>query len=65
MFKEILIYLVVAVSSLLMMSFVVHMFVGGHVSDETETELTLGVCALMLVVFGAMAWDVVRRRRRK
>jgi membrane protein implicated in regulation of membrane protease activity len=63
MLKEILIYAVVAISSMLIMSLVVHMFVGGLVSPETETKLTIGLCALVAALIAYMAWDVVRRRR--
>jgi len=61
--KEALIYLVVALSSLLVMSYAVHMLVGGLVTPETEyalieTTLLIGVGAIAY-----MAWDVIRRRR--
>jgi hypothetical protein len=65
MYKEILIYAIVAASSLFLMTFVVHMIVGGLVSPETEQKLTYGLCALVACLIGAMAWDVARRRRRK
>jgi hypothetical protein len=39
------------------------MFVGGLVSPETETKLTIGLCALVAALIAYMAWDVVRRRR--
>jgi hypothetical protein len=64
MYKEILIYAVVAASSLFLMTFVVHMIVGGLVSAETEQKLTIGLCGLVACLIGAMAWDVARRRRK-
>jgi peptidoglycan/LPS O-acetylase OafA/YrhL len=64
MYKEILIYLIVACSSLFLMTFVVHMFVGGLVSDETEGKLTIGLCAVVACFIAGLAWDAVRRRRR-
>jgi len=64
MYKEILIYALVAASSLFLMTFVAHMLVGGLVSAETERLLTIGLCSLVACVIGAMAWDVVRRRRK-
>jgi hypothetical protein len=64
MYKEILIYALVAASSLFLMTFVVHMLVGGLVSAETEQWLTVGLCSLVACLIGAMAWDVVRRRRK-
>ena len=65
MYKEILIYALVAASSLFLMTFVAHMLVGGLVSPETEQLVTIGLCSLVACVIGAMAWDVARRRRRK
>jgi hypothetical protein len=64
MYKEILIYVLVAASSLFLMTFVAHMLVGGLVSPETEQLVTIGLCSLVACVIGAMAWDVARRRRK-
>jgi hypothetical protein len=63
-YKEILIYALVAASSLFLMTFVAHMLVGGLVSPETEQLVTIGLCSLVACVIGAMAWDVARRRRK-
>jgi len=65
MYKEILIYAIVAASSLFLMTFVVHMLVGGLVSPQTEQILTIALCSLVACLIGVMAWDVVRRRRRR
>jgi hypothetical protein len=60
---EIIIYLIVAISSLFIMSYAVHMLVGGLVSKETEDLLILATCIVGVVVIGLMAWDVARRRK--
>ena len=61
--KEILIYAFIAVSSMVLWSYVVHMMIGGLVSEETE-YLVMGIAvSIGVLVIGAMAWDVVRRRR--
>jgi len=65
MYKEILIYALVAASSLFLMTFVAHMLVGGLVSADTERLITIGLCSAVACLIGAMAWDVARRRRRK
>lgn len=62
---EILIYLVIAIGSLLMMSYTVHMFVGGLVSQETEYILIAAACIVVACVIGYMAWDVIQRRKGK
>jgi hypothetical protein len=61
--REIAVYALVAASSLFLMTFVVHMLVGGLVSEETEEYLTWGLCGVVACLIGAMAWDVARRRR--
>jgi hypothetical protein len=60
---EIIIYLIVAISSLFIMSYAVHMLVGGLVSKETEDLLILATCIIGVVIIGLMAWDVARRRK--
>ena len=62
---EILIYLTVAISSLLVMGYTVHMFVGGLVSQETEYFLIAVTCLSVACVIGYMAWDVIQRRKGK
>lgn len=61
--KEALIYIAVSVSSLFMMSYVVHMFIGGMVSTHTEHAIMAAVAGIWALVIGAMAWDIVRCRR--
>lgn len=65
MIKEILIYLLVMISSLLIMTYVVHMFLEGIVRPETEVTIQWIVCGVLITLFALMAWDVVRRRRRR
>lgn len=63
--QEILIYLVVAISSLFIMGFAMHMLVGGLVSPETEYFLITLICLADMAVISYMAWDVIRRRTRR
>lgn len=60
---EILTYAIVAASSLFIMGFVVHMLVGGMVSEQTETTLIAIVCTIDAIAIGFMARDVIRRRK--
>jgi len=60
---EIFSYAIVALSSLMIMGFVVHMLVGGLVSEETEQMLIIAVVSADMVAIGWMARDVIRRRR--
>jgi hypothetical protein len=61
--KEALVYIAVAISSLFMITFVVHMFIGGLVTSGTEHSVMAVVFAVWAGLIGAMAWDIVRRRR--
>lgn len=61
--REIIIYGIVAVSSLILLAYTVHMFVGGLVSKQTEYTLMAVVVVVGAIAMGIMAWDVVRRRR--
>jgi hypothetical protein len=61
--QEMIVYLIVAVGSLLILGYAVHMLVGGLVQPETEYALIEAVCAVDLLVIGYMAYDVIRRRR--
>jgi Mn2+/Fe2+ NRAMP family transporter len=62
--KEIVLYAIAAISSVVVLGYTVHMFVGGLVKPETETRLIIIACILGALVVGAMAWDVIRRRRK-
>jgi hypothetical protein len=61
---EILIYLTIALGSLIMMGYTVHMFVGGLVSAETEYLLIAFTCLSVACIIGYMAWDVIQKRKR-
>ena len=63
MIAEIIIYLIAAIASLFITSYVVHMFVGGIVSPETEFQLTVIACLVVALIIAYMVWDVVQRRR--
>lgn len=62
-FRELFVYVVVAASSLFLCAFVVHMMVGGLVSESLEYSLMAGVDGVVALVLGYMALDVYRRRR--
>ena len=61
--KEVIVYGVVAISSLILLGYTVHMFIGGMVSERTETLAMIIVMLIGAVAIGFMAWDVIRRRR--
>ena len=62
--KEIVLYAIAAVSSIMVLGYTVHMFVGGLVTPETETLLIAIACIVGVIVISVMAWDVIRRRKK-
>lgn len=63
--REMLVYLLVAGSSVLLISFVVHMFIGGMVDEQTETDITLGVMGLWTLGLIGLGYDIRRKRRQR
>ncbi len=63
--REILLYGVAALSSIVVLGYSVHMFIGGLVSHETEVFAISAACTVGAAVIGVMWWDVARRRPRK
>lgn len=61
--KELIIYTIAAVSSLFVLNYTVHMFVGGLVSEDTENWLKIAVGLIGFAVISFMYWDVIKRRR--
>lgn len=61
--KEILVYLLLAISSQIMLGYSVHMLVGGLVSEQVETFLIASTCVLAFAAMVYMTWDVVQRRK--
>ncbi len=63
--KEIILYGIVSISSLCILAFTVHMFVGGLVEEKTETLIMVGVVLTAATAMGFMVRDVLKRRREK
>ena len=60
--KEAFVYLAIAIGSLGMMGYAVHMLVGGLVSIEIEYILITVTCVIVSGVMGYMVRDVIQRR---
>jgi len=61
--KEAIIYSISGCSSLLILAYTVHMFIGGMVSEQTEYMV---MAIVVLIAASVMLWmlmDVLRRRR--
>ncbi|NOY71072.1 MAG: hypothetical protein GXP14_01640 [Gammaproteobacteria bacterium] len=63
--KEILLYGLVSISSLCILAYTVHMFVGGLVEKETEQLIMGGVVLTAAAAMIFMVRDVLKVRRNK
>jgi len=63
MIKEIILYGIAGISSLIVLGYSVHMFVGGIVSEQTENLLIAITTLIGSAVIGYMVYDVVKRRK--
>ena len=63
--REIFVYLAIAIGSLSMMGYAVHMLVGGLVSMEMEYFLITVTCVIISGVMGYMVKDVIQHRSEK
>jgi len=61
--KEIAVYLLIACSSLLMISFMPHMFLDGLVTQETENTVQVVVTIGWALGLCALGVDIVKKRR--
>jgi hypothetical protein len=60
--REIFVYLAIAIGSLSMMGYAVHMLIGGLVSIEVEYFLITVTCVIISGVMGYMVRDIIQRR---
>jgi uncharacterized membrane protein len=63
--KEIIIFSLVSISSIFILGYTVHMFIGGLVSEETENIVITIACILGTLVVAYMAWDIINIRKKK
>ncbi|WP_455212696.1 hypothetical protein [Kaarinaea lacus] len=64
-FKEITILIIVSFSSLFILGYSIHMFIGGLVSESTERWAIGIACGLGVIVIGFIFIDIVRQRRQR
>jgi len=60
---EIAIYLLIAMGSLLMISFIPHMLLDGLVSNELKENITVGVTIFWAIGLAALGMDIVKKRK--
>ena len=62
-FRESAVYLLIGAGSLLMITYLPHMFLAGIVEDDTKVMLQIGAGVVWFFILAALGWDIVRRRR--
>ncbi|NOZ54394.1 MAG: hypothetical protein GXP08_14890 [Gammaproteobacteria bacterium] len=63
--REIIILLIIAVSSLSILGYSVHMFIGGLVSPQTEKISIVVACSIGAVILIFLGLDIIKQRRRR
>ena len=63
--KEIIILVVVSLSSVFILGYSVHMFIGGMVSETTERWSIIIACTLGAIIVGFLVVDIFRQRRQR
>jgi len=61
--KEVFVYLMIAGSSLLMVSFLPHMFLEGYVEEGIITKLQIGITIIWAIGLFFVGVDIVKKRR--
>ena len=63
--KEIIILAIVSFSSLFILGYSIHMFIGGIVSESTERWSIAVGCLIGAVIIAFLIADIVRQRRQR
>ena len=63
--KEIIIFAIIAVCSLVILGFTVHMFIGGLVSESTELWSIIAAVSIGLIVLTILGIDIIKQRRKQ
>jgi Mn2+/Fe2+ NRAMP family transporter len=63
--KEIIVLIVVSLSSLFILGYSIHMFIGGMVSETTERWSIIIACAVGAIIVGLLVADIFRQRRQR
>lgn len=63
--KEIIILIIVSLSSLFLLGYSIHMLIGGIVSETTERWSIIVACILGAIIIGFLVMDIFRQRRQR
>lgn len=60
--KEFVLFTIVSLTSLFILGYSIHMFIGGLVSESTEKIAIIIACFIGLLIISYMAWDIIKMR---
>ena len=63
MVRETIIYLFIALSSLLMISYVPHMFLDGLIDDDLKVKIQIGITIVWAIGLFFLGVDIVKKRK--
>jgi multisubunit Na+/H+ antiporter MnhB subunit len=63
--KEVVILIIVAISSLFILGYSIHMFIGGLVSPQTEKTAIITAVIIGAIVLAFLGLDIIRQRRKR
>jgi putative Mn2+ efflux pump MntP len=63
--REVVILIVVAISSLFILGYSIHMFIGGLVSPQTEKISIAVAVAIGFVILLILGLDIIKQRRKR
>jgi len=63
--RELVILVIVAISSLFILGYSIHMFIGGLVSPETETISIAVAVSIGFIVLVFLGLDIIKQRRKR
>ncbi|MGD8558315.1 MAG: hypothetical protein PVH04_01545 [Gammaproteobacteria bacterium] len=63
--REVIILIIVAISSLFILGYSVHMFINGLVSPQTEKISIIAACSIGAVILLFLGLDIIKQRRKR
>jgi hypothetical protein len=60
---EIIVYIIIGIGSLMIVSYLPHMFLDGLIEDDTKFNIQVGVTVVWFFVLAALGWDIGKARR--
>lgn len=60
---EVIVYIIIGIGSLMIVSYLPHMFLDGLIEDDTKTNVQISVTVVWFFVLAALGWDIAKARK--